>query len=101
MIVAAGRPPASRMGLRIMDFDSAAELDFRQEARGCLHLAEAETQPEMKTVLMGMALGWLTLARDTAPRDAAHNEAEDDEAEDDEADMPEEIDEDIRIVPDA
>jgi hypothetical protein len=37
-------------------------LDFRQEAKGCLHLAEAETNPDVKTVLMGMALGWLTLA---------------------------------------
>jgi hypothetical protein len=36
-------------------------LDFREEARGCLHLAEAETHPEMRTVLMGMVLGWLTL----------------------------------------
>ena len=37
-------------------------LDFRQEAKGCLHLAEAETNPDVRTVLMGMALGWLTLA---------------------------------------
>jgi len=36
-------------------------FDFREEARGCLHLAEAETHPEMRTVLMGMVLGWLTL----------------------------------------
>jgi hypothetical protein len=26
------------------------------------HLAEAETNPDVRTVLMGMALGWLTLA---------------------------------------
>jgi hypothetical protein len=38
------------------------ELDFRQEAKGCLHLAEAEADPDVRTVLMGMALGWLTLA---------------------------------------
>jgi hypothetical protein len=38
------------------------QLDFRQEARGCLLLAESETQAEVKTILMGMALGWLTLA---------------------------------------
>jgi hypothetical protein len=44
-------------------------LDFRQEAKGCLHLAEAETSPEVRTVLMGMALGWLTLAceKDSPP----------------------------------
>jgi hypothetical protein len=37
-------------------------FDFREEARGCLQLAQVENQPELKTVLMGMALGWLTLA---------------------------------------
>jgi hypothetical protein len=42
-------------------------LDFRQEARGCLRLAEAETQAELKTILMGMALGWLTLAHQGEP----------------------------------
>jgi hypothetical protein len=36
-------------------------MDFRQEARGCLRLAEAEKQAELRTILMGMALGWLTL----------------------------------------
>lgn len=41
--------------------------DFRQEARGCLRLAEAETQAELKTILMGMALGWLTLANRVKP----------------------------------
>ena len=42
-------------------------MDFRQEARGCLRLAETETQAELKTILMGMALGWLTLANQTKP----------------------------------
>jgi hypothetical protein len=42
-------------------------LDFRQEARGCLQLAEAEPQAELKTILMGMALGWLTLANQSNP----------------------------------
>jgi hypothetical protein len=42
-------------------------MDFRQEARGCLRLAEAETQAELKTILMGMALGWLTLANQVQP----------------------------------
>jgi hypothetical protein len=36
-------------------------FDFREEA-GCLHLAKAETHPEVRMVLMGMVLGWLTLA---------------------------------------
>ena len=37
-------------------------LDFREEAKWCLNLAEAETQPEMRTLLMGMVVGWLSLA---------------------------------------
>jgi hypothetical protein len=43
------------------------QLDFRQEAKGCLLLAESETQAEVKTILMGMALGWLTLADQANP----------------------------------
>jgi hypothetical protein len=43
------------------------QLDFRQEAKGCLLLAESETQAEVKTILMGMALGWLTLANHATP----------------------------------
>jgi hypothetical protein len=49
-------------------------LDFRQEARGCLRLAESETQAEVKTILMGMALGWLTLANQGKPPDDAAND---------------------------
>jgi hypothetical protein len=37
-------------------------VNFRAEARGCLELAKAETQSEVRTVLMGMALGWLKFA---------------------------------------
>jgi hypothetical protein len=40
------------------------ELNFREEARGCLHLAEAETINEVRTILMGMAIGWLKLAQE-------------------------------------
>jgi hypothetical protein len=40
----------------------ATMVNFRDEARGCLELAKAETQREVRTILMGMALGWLTLA---------------------------------------
>jgi hypothetical protein len=42
----------------------ANAVDFRDEARGCLELAKAETQGEVRTILMGMVLGWLTLAGD-------------------------------------
>ena len=49
-------------------------MDFRQEARGCLRLAEAETQAELKTILMGMALGWLTFANQVQPPAALRDE---------------------------
>jgi hypothetical protein len=39
-------------------------LDSRAEARTCVSWAEAETDPDMRTILMGMALGWLTLANE-------------------------------------
>jgi hypothetical protein len=45
----------------------AEVLNFREEARGCLQLAQAETLHEVRTVLMGMAIGWLKLA-DGSPR---------------------------------
>jgi hypothetical protein len=44
-------------------------VNFREEARGCLQLAKAESDREMKTVLVGMALGWLRLADQTMPLD--------------------------------
>jgi hypothetical protein len=40
-------------------------LNFQEEARGCIELAKAEAHAEVKTVLMGMALGWLKLADGT------------------------------------
>jgi hypothetical protein len=54
----------------MLDFRQEA-LDFRQEASGCLRLAEMETQSEVKTILMGMALGWLTLENQMNPPDEA------------------------------
>jgi hypothetical protein len=38
-------------------------VDFRQEARGCIERAKAESHAELRTILMGMALGWLKLGR--------------------------------------
>jgi hypothetical protein len=52
-------------------------LDFRQEAKGCLHLAEAETNPDVRTVLMGMALGWLTLASEKDAQSPLEDESAD------------------------
>jgi len=43
------------------------QLDFTQEANGCLRLAESETHSEVKTILMGMAYGWLTIANHARP----------------------------------
>jgi hypothetical protein len=40
----------------------AEVLNFREEARGCLRLAQMEALHEVRTVLMGMAIGWLKLA---------------------------------------
>ena len=45
----------------------ADRLDFREEARGCLQLAKAEMHPEVRTVLMGMVIGWLMLANHMEP----------------------------------
>ena len=55
------------MGAMADLLDVQAEvLNFREEARGCLHLAQAEGLPEVRTVLMGMAIGWLKLANGTS-----------------------------------
>jgi hypothetical protein len=40
----------------------AEQLDFTQEAQGCFRLAESETHTGMRTILMGMGYGWLSLA---------------------------------------
>jgi hypothetical protein len=51
----------------------SARLDFTQEANGCFRLAESETHAEVRTILMGMGYGWLTLANhQKASGDAQH-----------------------------
>jgi hypothetical protein len=40
----------------------ATVSDFREEAQQCLLLAKGEPEGELRTVLAGMALGWLKLA---------------------------------------
>ncbi len=40
----------------------AEQVDFQREADGCFRLAEAETHADVRTILMGMGYGWLTLA---------------------------------------
>jgi hypothetical protein len=49
----------------------AQQVDFQQEADGCFRLAEAETHADVRTILMGMGYGWLTLAsHQKSPGDA-------------------------------
>jgi hypothetical protein len=43
----------------------AKVVDFREEARGCLQLAKTETHSDVRSILIGMALGWLKLANHT------------------------------------
>jgi hypothetical protein len=57
----------------VMDLPTGV-VSFRDEARGCLRLAKAEPHDEVRTVLMGMALGWLKLANHTKPLQAAQIE---------------------------
>jgi hypothetical protein len=40
----------------------AQMVDFREEARGCVQLAKAEKHEAVRTVLLGMALGYLRLS---------------------------------------
>jgi hypothetical protein len=41
-------------------------VSFQEEARECLQLAEAELPGELRTILMGMARGWLELGSQTS-----------------------------------
>jgi hypothetical protein len=52
-------------------------VNFRDEARGCLQLAKDETHPDVRTILMGMALGWLKLANHSTRSDALELESAD------------------------
>ncbi len=51
---------------RVLDAP-ADVLNFREEARACFQLGEAETNREIRIVLFGMALGWLRLANHVQP----------------------------------
>jgi hypothetical protein len=42
--------------------DVPAVVDFREEARECVQLAKAEKHEALRTVLLGMALGYLRLS---------------------------------------
>lgn len=49
-------------------------MDFTQEANGCFRLAESETHAEVRTILMGMGYGWLTLANHQKVSSEGHRE---------------------------
>lgn len=69
------------MGVSAMDHVlevRADVLNFREEARGCFQLAEVETDREVRTVLFGMALGWLRLAKQVKSSDTLQFEPADD-----------------------
>ena len=55
----------------------ATVVNFRDEARGCLELAKDETHREVRTILMGMALGWLKLANHSTRSDTLELEPAD------------------------
>jgi hypothetical protein len=44
-------------------------VNFREEARGCVQLAKAEKHEAVRTVLLGMALGYLRLSDRTNSAD--------------------------------
>jgi hypothetical protein len=48
----------------------AKVVDFREEARGCVQLAKAEKHEAVRTVLVGMALGYLRLSDRAKSADA-------------------------------
>ena len=52
----------------------AEQMDFTREADGCFRLAESETHAEVRTILMGMGYGWLTLANHQKASSEAHHE---------------------------
>jgi hypothetical protein len=54
---------------------AANVVDFREEARGCVQLAKAEKHEAVRTVLLGMALGYIRLSDRTKSADAHQNTA--------------------------
>jgi hypothetical protein len=52
----------------------AEQVDFTREADGCFRLAESETHAEVRTLLMGMGYGWLTLANHQKASSEAHHD---------------------------
>jgi hypothetical protein len=55
----------------------AKVVDFREEARGCVQLAKTEKHEAVRTVLLGMALGYLRLSDRAKSADAIKLHPED------------------------
>jgi hypothetical protein len=55
----------------------AEVVDFREEARGCVQLAKAEKHDAVRTVFLGMALGYLRLDDRAKSAGAIELQAED------------------------
>jgi hypothetical protein len=57
---------SGRDGVEVSGMVSAIELseapNFLEEAQQCLHLAGAEPEGELRTILEGMARGWLKMS---------------------------------------
>jgi hypothetical protein len=60
-----------------VSIDQVEVVNFREEARGCVQLAKAEKHEAVRTVLLGMALGYLRL--DDRAKSAATVELQPDE----------------------
>ena len=72
---ATNNPPRSkRVPTLPMGGAVAEQVDFTQEADGCFRLAESETHAEVRTILIGMGYGWLTLANHQKSASDAHRE---------------------------
>jgi hypothetical protein len=65
----------------------AEQVDFQREADGCFRLAESETNVDVRTILMGMGYGWLTLANHHKASGDAHHEPFDEPTEEPSDDM--------------
>jgi hypothetical protein len=65
-IPAKGNFEGARAMADVMDLPVKV-VSFQEEARECLQLAEAEPRGELRTILMGMALGWLELVVSRGP----------------------------------
>ena len=66
----------------------AEQLDFTQEADSCFRLAEAETHADVRTILMGMGYGWLTIANHHKASGEANHEPFEEPTEEPSDDLP-------------